>query len=171
MIILLIFPLTSFSQNVHISGAERALKHRESPDQKYLAPKHIIQRNSPGYKSTGTGFFTSQVNVDGYGNNIFADAANEPSIAVDPTNPNKMVIGWRQFDNVQSNYRQAGYGYTTDGGQSWTFPGVIEPFVFVQILCWITTQKATFIITACQAALVHSCVKYLKVQMEVPPGI
>lgn len=130
MIILLIFPLTSFSQNVHISGAERALKHREIPDQKYLSLQPGIQKKSPGYKSASIGFFTSQVNVDGNGNNIIGDAANEPSIAVDPTNPDKMAIGWRQFDNVQSNYRQAGYGYTSDGGQSWTFPGVIEPFVF-----------------------------------------
>ncbi len=130
MIILLIFPLTSFSQNVHISGAERARKHREIPDQKYLFLQPGIQKKTPGYKSASIGFFTSQVNVDGNGNNIIGDAANEPSIAVDPTNPDKMAIGWRQFDNVQSNYRQAGYGYTSDGGQNWTFPGVIEPFVF-----------------------------------------
>ena len=36
------------------------------------------------------------------GNNIVGDAANEPSIAVDPTDGNKMTIGWRQFNSVQS---------------------------------------------------------------------
>jgi hypothetical protein len=41
-----------------------------------------------------------------------------------------MVIGWRQFDTVASNFRQAGHAYTTDGGQTWTFPGVIDPGVF-----------------------------------------
>ena len=41
-----------------------------------------------------------------------------------------MVIGWRQFDTVTSNFRQAGWGYTFDGGQSWTFPGVLQPGVF-----------------------------------------
>ncbi len=41
-----------------------------------------------------------------------------------------MAIGWRQFNTVTSNFRQAGYGYTTNGGQTWTFPGVIEPGVF-----------------------------------------
>jgi hypothetical protein len=41
-----------------------------------------------------------------------------------------MVIGWRQFDNIGSNFRQAGWGYTADGGQTWTFPGVIQPGVF-----------------------------------------
>jgi len=41
-----------------------------------------------------------------------------------------MAIGWRQFDTVQSNFRQAGVAYTTDGGQNWTFPGVLDPGQF-----------------------------------------
>ena len=68
--------------------------------------------------------------MDEFGNNILGDAANEPSIAVDPTNPNIMVIGWRQFDTISSNFRQAGYAYSHDGGRSWTCPGVHEPGVF-----------------------------------------
>jgi len=75
--------------------------------------------------------FTSyQVNVDANGHNILGDAANEPSIAVDPTNLSKMTIGWRQFNSVTSNFRQGGWGYTTDGGTTWTFPGVLENNVF-----------------------------------------
>ncbi|HXH59837.1 MAG TPA: hypothetical protein VNI20_00615 [Fimbriimonadaceae bacterium] len=78
-----------------------------------------------------SGPFTSvQVNVDGSGNNIVGDAANEPSIAVDPTNPNNIVIGWRQFDNVASNFRQAGWGYSHNGGATWTFPGSIDAGIF-----------------------------------------
>jgi hypothetical protein len=77
------------------------------------------------------GSFTSfQVNVDANGNNILGDAANECSISVDPTNLSKMTIAWRQFNNVISNFRQAGWGYTTDGGTTWTFPGVLENNVF-----------------------------------------
>ena len=77
------------------------------------------------------GPFTSyQVNVDANGQNITGDAANEPSISVDPTDRNKMVIGWRQFDSVSSNFRQAGWGFTSNGGVSWTFPGVLENNVF-----------------------------------------
>ena len=64
------------------------------------------------------------------GNNIVGDAANEPSIAVDPTDSNKITIGWRQFNTVSSNFRQGGWGYTTDGGVHWTFPGVLENNVF-----------------------------------------
>src|SRR5438552_4460271 len=73
------------------------------------------------------GVFTSfQANVDANGNNILGDAANEPSIAVDPTDSNKMMIGWRQFDSITSDFRQGGWGYTIDAGVHWTFPGVLE---------------------------------------------
>jgi hypothetical protein len=77
------------------------------------------------------GVFTSfQVNVDANGNNILGDAANEPSISVDPTDGNKMMIAWRQFNTINSNFRQAGWGFTTDGGVHWTFPGVLQNNVF-----------------------------------------
>ena len=77
------------------------------------------------------GVFTSyQANVDANGNNILSDAANEPSISVDPTDGNKMVIAWRQFDSIDSDFRQAGWGYTTDAGIHWTFPGVLENGIF-----------------------------------------
>ena len=77
------------------------------------------------------GVFTSyQVNVDAMGQNIIGDAANECVISVDPTNGNKMTIVWRQFNDVTSNFRQGGWGYTTDGGITWTFPGVLENNVF-----------------------------------------
>ncbi|HJT80749.1 MAG TPA: hypothetical protein VJ719_06085, partial [Chthoniobacterales bacterium] len=75
-------------------------------------------------------FISYQVNVDVNGNNIGGDAANEPSICVDPTNPNRMSIGWRQFNSVTSNFRQAGWGFTTDGGVTWTFPGVLQNNIF-----------------------------------------
>jgi len=77
------------------------------------------------------GVFTSyQVNVDAHGNNILGDAANEPAISVNPTDGNKMVIGWRQFDSINSNFRQAGWGYTMDAGLTWTFAGVLQNNVF-----------------------------------------
>ena len=75
-------------------------------------------------------FVSFQVNVDQNGQNIIGDAANECAISVDPTDGNKMTIGWRQFDSVLSNFRQGGWGYTTDGGTTWTFPGVLENNVF-----------------------------------------
>jgi hypothetical protein len=71
-----------------------------------------------------------QVNVNAQGQNIPGDAANEPSICIDPTNPNLMAIGWRQFDSTNSSFRQSGVAYTTNGGLNWTFPGSVEPGTF-----------------------------------------
>jgi hypothetical protein len=77
------------------------------------------------------GLFTSyQVNVDASGNNILGDAANECVISVDPTDGNKMTIGWRQFNDVTSNFRQGGWGFTTDAGLTWMFPGILQDNVF-----------------------------------------
>ena len=77
------------------------------------------------------GVFTSyQANVDASGNNILGDAANEPSIAVNPTDGNKMVIAWRQFNSINSDFRQAGWAYTADAGVHWTFPGVLQNNIF-----------------------------------------
>src|SRR3954453_16436117 len=70
-----------------------------------------------------------QVNVNSLGQDIVGDAANEPSIAVDPTNPNRVAIGWRQFNTITSNFRQAGVAYSTNGGQTWT-ASVLQPGQF-----------------------------------------
>jgi hypothetical protein len=75
-------------------------------------------------------FVSRQVNVDAKGANIPGDAANEPSLAVDPLSPNHVAIGWRQFDTVTSNFREAGVGHSIDGGRTWVFPGSIESGVF-----------------------------------------
>ena len=94
-------------------------------------PIYIYRREATGRMVSQFGAFTSyQVNVDANGNNITNDAANEPSICVDPTNHNRMAIGWRQFNSIASNFRQAGWAYTSNGGSRWTFPGVLENNVF-----------------------------------------
>jgi hypothetical protein len=85
---------------------------------------------SPGMVSVHDQFTSFQVNVNSSGQNITGDAANEPSISVNPTDRSRMVIGWRQFDSVTSNFRQAGWGYTSNGGATWMFPGVLENNVF-----------------------------------------
>ncbi len=102
----------------------------EFPDDPFVAVPPELRITGPARRWSRNGHVSVQVNVDAEGNNIVGDAANEPSIAVDPTNPSRMAIGWRQFDTVTSNFRQAGWGFTTDGGQTWTFPGVLEPGVF-----------------------------------------
>jgi hypothetical protein len=97
-------------------------------------------------------FTANQVNVDAFGANIPGDAANEPSIAVNPLEPNKMAIGWRQFDTVTSNFRQAGWGYTNDGGRTWTFPGVIDPGLFRSDPVLISDKNGTFYYSSLQSS-------------------
>ena len=71
-------------------------------------------------------FRSIQVNVSSFGNNIVGDAANEPSLAIDPTDPDIIVVGWRQFDTINSNFREAGRAYSHDRGQTWINPGVLD---------------------------------------------
>ena len=105
----------------------------KEPLEKYDNPPFIAAPTLPTSPATVSQFgpYTSyQVNVDANGNNRIGDAANEPSICVDPTDGNAMSIGWRQFDSVLSNFRQAGYAYSTNGGKNWITPGVLQPGIF-----------------------------------------
>jgi len=105
---------------------------REEPLETYGNPPAAARpmATSPGMISQFASFTSIQVNVDASGQNIVGDAANECSISVNPVDPSKKTIAWRQFNNVISNFRQGGWGYTTNGGTSWTFPGVLENGVF-----------------------------------------
>ena len=107
-------------------------ERRETLDDPFIVepgepPTSLIIRSGPVARGK---FVSVQVNVDANGSNIAGDAANEPSIAIDPTDPNRIAIGWRQFNNVSSNFRQAGRAYSHDRGQTWTFPGVLQPGQF-----------------------------------------
>ncbi|MCX6282810.1 MAG: T9SS type A sorting domain-containing protein [Bacteroidetes bacterium] len=127
-ILMLLTPFYSFSQQGDDNGRSGGRLHHEVQDQQYMSPLAAPHTTAPRIKSTG--FTMVQVNVDANGNNIPGDAANEPSMSINPTDPQYIAIGWRQFDNVLSNFRQAGYGYSGDGGLTWTFPGVITPGIF-----------------------------------------
>jgi hypothetical protein len=105
-------------------------QQNEFPDDEYIDSPRETHATSPAYKFNSVNFSIVQVNVDEDGNNIVDDAANEPSIAFDPNDPNRIAIGWRQFDDINNNFRQAGYAYTTDAGLTWTFPGKINPGIF-----------------------------------------
>src|SRR6266581_7277724 len=115
----LLICVSSLASLATASGQAPARKPlRTEPLEKYDMPPAYIYRLETGPRMISQfGLFTSfQVNVDANGNNILGDAANESSITVDPTNHNRMAIGWRQFNSVQSDFRQGGWGYTTDGG-------------------------------------------------------
>jgi hypothetical protein len=123
--LLSVIPIASGQIRLHKPFPSEGLEKYDNPPAFFWKTGH-----SPRTISHHGPFTSYQVNVDGNGNNIVGDAANEPSITVDPTNGNKMTIGWRQFNTVSSNFRQGGWGYTADGGVTWTFPGVLENNVF-----------------------------------------
>ena len=116
---------TASAQMVPTQEPEAPLEKYDNPP---AAPRKI--ETSPRMISVQDVFTSYQVNVDANGQNILGDAANECSISVDPTNPNKMMVAWRQFNDVTSNFRQGGSGYSTDAGLTWHFPGVLQNNVF-----------------------------------------
>ncbi|MBI1824826.1 MAG: exo-alpha-sialidase, partial [Planctomycetes bacterium] len=103
--------------------------HEQPPTMPWIRPVREITQSTAEIHApcashvTRDGYTSIQVNVDAYGCNIPGDAANEPSIAIDPTDPKKIVIGWRQFDSVLSDFRQAGWAYSHDAGHTWVFKG------------------------------------------------
>ncbi|HPF39143.1 MAG TPA: sialidase family protein [Phycisphaerae bacterium] len=116
---------------VHAQSAESGRYLPEAPDDPPGIPAPHTPGAAPRSAPVTRGAFTAvQVNVDALGANVLGDAANEPSMAIDPTNPSRIAIGWRQFDTIASNFRQAGIGYSVDGGATWTFPGVLDPGQF-----------------------------------------
>ena len=51
---------------------------------------------------------------------------NEPTVAIDPTNPNIVVAGWNDYCQTDLAAGWMGLGFSTDGGQTWmdsTLPG------------------------------------------------
>ena len=99
---------------------------RTEPLEKYNMPPAYIYRLETGPRMISPfGLFTSfQVNVDANGNNILGDAANEPSIAVDPTNPQQDAsIGWRQFNSCYVRLPAGRAGDTPPmAGTTWNVP-------------------------------------------------
>ena len=128
--------LTAISLLLAAAASGQTTAHKplpREPLEKYDNPPAIaaaILTISPALVSSFGPYISYQVNVDANGNNRLGDAANEPSICADPNNPNRMSIGWRQFDSVSSNFRQAGFAYTTNGGTRWFAPGVLQNNVF-----------------------------------------
>lgn len=118
IIAFLISPDFIISQTQLQTSRQDPRVHNETKDDDYIPVSRESQGRSPAYNYSLNEITTVQVNVDANGLNIVGDAANEPSIAVNPVDRNKMAIGWRQFNTVTSNFRQAGYGFTTDNGAS-----------------------------------------------------
>lgn len=104
----------------------------EKPDNP-AAARGEQQTSAPGQnraRITGTPTVRiTQVNVNNSQQNIVGDAANEPSLAHDPNAPSRIAVGWRQFDTIASNFRQAGTAWSNDSGRTW-HASTLDPDVF-----------------------------------------
>ena len=104
-------------------------EQEKNPDP-YVHVDPLSYPTSPAYFFQNELITTYQVNVNAQGQNKLGDAANEPSLAINPTNPLHMAIGWRQFNSINSNFREAGYAFSVNGGMNWPHQGVLEPGSF-----------------------------------------
>ena len=104
--------------------------HDESMKDKPVQVDRSRQRKTAPLPLTFGPFVSVQVNVDKNGDNIVGDAANEPSIAMNALDNDNFVIGWRQFDTISNNFRQAGVAFTNDGGISWNNDGPLDAGIF-----------------------------------------
>src|SRR5258708_21409384 len=129
-LVLLVLRVATATASAQLAPVRRMpfAEHIERYDNPPAPPRKI--ETSPRMISQFGVFTSYQVNVNANHQNIIGDAANEWVIGVDPTDGNKMTIVWRQFNDVTSNFRQGGWGYTTDAGITWMFPGVLENNVF-----------------------------------------
>lgn len=129
IIVFSIFMLTTYGMQAQtpIRAMDQKLED-ERPDDPYMRNAWDNKKTTPAFYDLRTAgadtiivsIRTVQVNVDEAGLNIVDDAANEPSLTVDINDTMSIAIGWRQFDNIASNFRQAGWAYTLNGGISWT---------------------------------------------------
>lgn len=110
--------------------AEEPRDGHEWIDDPYFEVPKDDRLTTEGRSWTEGGHTSVQVNTDPSGANTVGDAANEPSIAVNPNDRLRIAIGWRQFDTIQSNFRQAGNSHSTDGGRSWTNGEILDPGIF-----------------------------------------
>ena len=130
IITVIMLGLSSLAQGqLDISGPHETWQSTgtKSRSQPYLPPMALTEQK---LIKDFQGFISYQVNVTAQGDNRKNDAANEPSLAVNPLNPQQIAIGWRQFDNTNSDFRQAGVAYSDDGGLTWHNNGPLEPGVF-----------------------------------------
>lgn len=120
----------SAQENPGKQPADPKKRNMEFLEDPYMHSPRETHATSPAYRYFSSGFSVVQVNVNDWGVNIVDDAANEPSITFDPNNSDRLAIGWRQFDNIGNNFRQAGFGYSEDAGATWYFPGNIDQGTF-----------------------------------------
>jgi hypothetical protein len=130
MKIVLLSIIIVLSISLNAQNMSSPFSYSERIDDDFVPMEKESMRLSPQFKFQSNLISTIQVNTSADNRNIIDDAANEPTLAINPMNQKEMIIGWRQFDNRASNFRQAGIAYSIDGGESWNNIAPIESGVF-----------------------------------------
>uniref|UniRef100_UPI00155DA265 hypothetical protein n=1 Tax=Methylomonas koyamae TaxID=702114 RepID=UPI00155DA265 len=94
-------------------------------------------------------YLSSQVNVAADGRNIVGDAANEPSLALNPLDPANIVVSWRQFDSVASSFRQGGWLIPPTPANIGISPARLRRARAAAIRRWMSTRWGISITRAC----------------------
>lgn len=122
--------VASFAVAARAGAQEPRRPPHEGPAQPPVPAAELPIATSPAARVRFGGFESLQVNVDAAGMNVVGDAANEPSLAVSPIDRGRIAVGWRQFDSIASDFRQAGVNVSLDGGRSWEAKSVLGPGLF-----------------------------------------
>ncbi len=128
--LLKLFGFVIITSSISLNSFAQETEYIEEQEDDYLPLLPIDKKINTPYSFKNALIRTVQVNTDENGNDILNDAANEPSFAMDINDPNRMVIGWRQFDNILSNFRQAGISFSLDKGETWNYKDPIEKGLF-----------------------------------------
>ncbi|MBS1716958.1 MAG: exo-alpha-sialidase [Armatimonadetes bacterium] len=114
-----VLALSSIAFSQEKEHVQRGPVHEEENVQPLFKLPYATAVGQPALTVTYGNFTAYQVNVNADQHDIVGDAANEPSIAVNPHNPLEMAIGWRQFGTITSDFRQGGNAWSNDGGHTW----------------------------------------------------
>ncbi len=99
-----------------------------------IDPDHLLARNNPAPASDhGAGTDFAQLGADQ--NSPVTSGAGiqqDPTIAVDPTNPLHVVTAYLDYSLLTTGYAGIGIGDSTDGGKTWTFSSIPLPAGFDQ---------------------------------------
>jgi len=99
-----------------------------------IDPSHALAHNDPATDANqGPGYDMTELattpNVAVTTNPL---AQDDPSIAVDPNNPNHIVVAYMDFSLVNTGYAGIGVSVSEDGGKTWTESSVPLPVDFSQ---------------------------------------
>jgi hypothetical protein len=99
-----------------------------------IDPSHALVHNNPATDANqGPGYdMTELATTPNVAVTTNPEAQDDPSIAVDPNNPDHIVVAYMDFSLVNTGYAGIGVSVSEDGGKTWTESVVPLPVGFSQ---------------------------------------